>query len=291
MEERYAAGQRVAVMGIAGNLLLAAGKLTVGLLFSSQAMTADGFNSFGDVLASAVTLLGSRAAARPADDDHPYGHGKAEYIATALIGLMMLAVAAFVLRGAAVSLTARAAFVYSPLLFVVAAVTITGKLALYLYTRHFGLRYHSLLITANATDHRNDMLVTAGTLLGLLGGLGGLWWLDGVMGCAISLWLGASGFGLLRSAVNVLMDTVIDPAVVAHLEEHIRVIPGVSHIDSIRSKPVGMRYILLIKVSVPGELTVFESHRIAGIIKEELVGHGEVADVVVHINPDTPHTD
>jgi cation diffusion facilitator family transporter len=289
MDQRYEVGQKVAVIGIAANLCLLAGKLTVGFLFKSQAMMADGFNSFGDVLASLITLVGSHVAGKPADYDHPYGHGKAEYLSSAVIGLLIFSVGFYTLRSSVYSIIQHEGFIYNPLLPVVAAATILVKGTLYFVTSAMGKKFNSLIILANSEDHRNDMFLSAGMLIGICGGLAGVIWLDGVVGILISMWLIYTGVRLIRASASVLMDTVIDPKVVQHLREHILCNKGVSHIDSIQSKPVGSRYILIVKVSVPGGMTVSESHKIAGVIREELKNHREIADVVVHINPDTPH--
>ena len=290
MQTRTQAGTRAALWGIGCNLGLMAAKLTAGLLSRSQGMIADGLNSAGDVFASLVTLLGARAAGRPEDDDHPFGHGKAEYIASLAISLSMLAVALGSGSSAISTLTQHSTLAFSPWLIIVALITILTKLLLYIYTRHSGKKYNSLLILANAEDHRSDILVTSGTLIGILGTLWGLWWLDGTVGLIISLWIAASGIRILLASLRVLMDTSIDRSSEQHLVDHILEIPQICHIDSVSSLPVGARYILIVKVSVPPDMTVAESHRIAGIIRAMLMDHNDqVADAVVHINPDTPH--
>jgi cation diffusion facilitator family transporter len=170
----------------------------------------------------------------------------------------------------------------------VALATIATKLGLYFYTRIYGRKFNSLLILANSEDHRNDVFVTSGTLLGILAAQIGIWWLDGVVGLLISLWIGYTGVRILLAAMGVLMDTAIDSAMKEHLIADILEIPNVNHIDSISSMPVGARYILIIKVSVPPDLTVVDGHTIAGQIRALLRDHREVADAVVHINPDFP---
>ena len=277
MRTREQAGARTALWGIVCNLGLMAAKMAAGLVTRSQGMIADGLNSAGDVFASLATLLGSRVAGKPSDSGHPFGHGKAEYLASLAIGVSMLA------------LVQRAPFTFSPWLVAVALVTIAIKLSLYLYTRAYGRKYNSLLILANSEDHRNDVFITAGTLAGILGSLAGLWWLDGVVGILISLWIAYSGTRILIASLRVLMDTAIGKDVEQHLIDHILEIDQVHHIDSITSLPVGARYILIIKVSVPPELTVADGHAIAGKIRALLLDHHEVADAVVHINPDFPH--
>ena len=290
MQDRTQAGTRTATLGILGNLGLMIAKLIIGLLSGSQGMIADGLNSAGDVFASFITLLGARAAGKPKDVTHPFGHGKAEYIASLAIALSMLVVAFGCGSSAFNALTEHKSLIFSPRLVIVAVLTIITKLMLFFYTRRYGKKYNSLLILANSQDHRNDIFITLGTLIGILGTSWGLWWLDGAVGLLISLWIALSALQILLAAMRVLMDTSIDRESEQHLVEHILEFPQVCHIDSVSSLPVGARYILIVKVSVPPEMTVAESHRIAGTIRAILMEHNDqVADAVIHINPDTPH--
>lgn len=286
MQDRWESGRRVAVVGIAGNLLLLTGKIAAGLLTGSQAMLADGINSAGDVFSSLMTYAGSRIAAKPEDLDHPFGHGKSEFVFSFVIGISMLAAAAAMIRSAAASLMTGEAVRFSLWLVAVASGTILMKAVLYAYARGQYRRTGGLLIRANAEDHRNDCVVSLGTLAAVLLGRWGLGWLDGAVGVLISGWIGVTGVRLLIPSFRVLMDTQgIDEAFKKHLESHILLIEGVDHIDALVAKPTGARYILIIKVSVPGAMTVNESHAIAGRIKAALRDHRDVADSVVHINP------
>ena len=133
MEDRFSSGKRVAVLGIALNIVLLLLKLTAGYAAGSQAMIADGFNSMGDVFASTVTLLGSIYAAKPKDADHAWGHGKAEYIASMIIGFSMVAMAIYTVSGSVESLVAGEKLEFSWWLIGVAVTTIAAKFILYCY--------------------------------------------------------------------------------------------------------------------------------------------------------------
>ncbi|MGI5878342.1 MAG: cation diffusion facilitator family transporter [Christensenellales bacterium] len=279
-------GRRVALVGIAGNLALLAVKAAAGIITGSQAMLADAINSTGDVFSSLMTYIGSRVAGMPEDRDHPFGHGKSEFIFSFIIGLSMLVGAVAMVRSAVIALVAGEVTRYSAWLPAVAVGTIAMKAYLFFYTRRKYAQTESLLIRANMEDHRNDCFVSLGTLTAALGSLVGLFFLDGVFGILIALWIGITGVRILVPAFRVLMDTQgIDDVFRSHLESHVLEIPGVDHIDTILAKPTGARYILIVKVSVPGGMTVNESHVIAGKIKAALRSHREIADCVVHINP------
>ncbi|EMS70921.1 cation diffusion facilitator family transporter [Ruminiclostridium cellobioparum] len=283
--DRFKTTKKVAVLGIAANIFLLSIKLAAGFLSRSQAMIADGFNSAGDVFASVMTLVGNSIASRPEDSDHPYGHGKAEYIFSMIISLSLMFISITIFRSALSSIINKAAFETSWFLITVAIVTIAVKLSLFLYTNRVGKVLDNLLVLANSEDHRNDVFVTTGTLLGILMGYFGFNWVDGAVGIGISLWIFYTGIKIFISSFKVLMDTDIDPAFKANTYALVKGISGVDHIDSINAKPVGAGYILLIKVSVDGEMSVNESHKIASEIKFRVKDIKGVKDAVVHINP------
>lgn len=286
--DRFAETRQVAVFGILTNLLLLFLKLTVGFISRSQAMIADGFNSAQDVFASGITLLGNRIASRPEDKDHPYGHGKAEYIFSMIISFSLLMVAVQIFRSALTSILARETLIFSWWLVAVAAGTILLKSILFLYTRQVGRRQDNLLIAANAADHRNDVFVTSGTLIGIFAAMRGVYWMDGVVGIGISLWILCTGISIFAGAYHVLMDTNLDPQLMQHIQDIILSIQGVDHLDDVTAKPIGVGYILIVKVSVSGSITVTEGHSIAAQIKERLKdcrNCSKVGEVVVHVNP------
>lgn len=283
--DRFIVTKRVAVLGIAANIFLLLIKLTAGFLSRSQAMIADGFNSAGDVLASIMTLVGNSIARRPEDSDHPYGHGKAEYIFSMLISVSLIFVSVTIFKSALKSIINRATFQASWFLIVVAVITIIVKLTLFLYTNKIGKVLENLLVLANSEDHRNDVFVTSGTIFGIIMGYYGITWVDGAVGICISIWIFYTGIKIFISAFNVLMDTNMNQVFMESTYKIVECINGVNHIDSINAKPVGAGFIMIIKVSVDGEMSVNESHKIASEIKVKVKDLKDVKDAVVHINP------
>ena len=285
--DRFQQTRRVALLGISANIFLMILKLLAGFASRSQAMTADGFNSAQDVFASAITLIGNRIASKPEDRDHPYGHGKAEYIFSMIISFSLLLAGVQILRSSFSSIWNRGEFVFSWWLVAVSAITIILKLWLYRHTAKAGREQDNLLITANSLDHRNDVFVTTATLLGILFGTVGLYWIDGVVGIGISGWIILTGLRIFSGAYHVLMDTSIDPAAMKKIRQVIESISGVDHVDDITSKPIGVGYILIVKVSVKSTLTVLEGHGIAAEIKQRLkhCNNCKIDEVVVHVNP------
>lgn len=283
--DRYSATKRVATLGIGANILLLILKLIIGIISKSQAMIADGFNSAGDVFASVMTYLGNRISSLPQDKDHPYGHGKAEYIFSMIISFSLLFVTFQILKSSLESIIHRKSFLFSWWLVGVAIITIILKAILWVYTLKVGRQWDNLLIIANSEDHRNDILVTSSTLLGIVLGIWEIYWVDGIVGIGISIWIGYTGVRIFISAYNVLMDTNIEQKYMDSIMREIQSIDGVDHVDSINAKPIGISFILIVKVSVSGTMTVEEGHAVAAQIKEKIKGNRNVGDVVVHINP------
>ena len=283
--DRFKLTKRIAVLGIAANILLLIFKLAIGFLSRSQAMIADGFNSAGDVFASFMTYVGNKIASKPEDQTHPYGHGKAEYIYSMIISFSLLLVSYSILRNSLDAILNRETFIFSWWLVGIAVFTIVLKLCLFLYTRNAGRKSDNLLILANSEDHRNDVFVTSSTLLGIILGTQGIYWVDGVVGIGISLWIAYTGIRIFRSSYKVLMDTNMEGTLKAEITDTIEAIKGVDHIDDIMAKPIGVNYIIIVKISVIGSMTVNESHVIAAKIRAGVRKLGKVGDVVVHINP------
>ena len=290
MEDRFSSGKKVALLGIGVNIILLLIKLWAGYVSSSQAMIADGFNSMGDVFASTVTLFGSLYAAKPKDADHAWGHGKAEYIASLIIGFSMVVMAVYTASGSVESLAKNEILDFSWWLVGVAVVTIFAKACLYAYCIRKSRQYNSILIKANAQDHRNDGFVTSGTLAAIFLSVIGWHFLDGVIGIAISAWIVYSGISIVMDSARVLMDQTAGSATIEEYKKEIMGIGGIAHVDSVNTKPVGAKSILIVKVSVDRDMTVIKSHEIAKKIELELLRfHTDVDDVIVHINPDLPH--
>lgn len=281
--------RRVAVLGIIGNILLLISKLIVGFATRSQSMIADGLNSAGDVFASVMTYIGNYISSQPGDDDHPYGHGKAEYIFSMIISFSLLLVAFAIFRTSLNALITGSTFTYSIYLVAVAIGTIIIKFLLFLYSTRVGHEHNSLLAIANAEDHRNDIFITSLTLISIIGGYFGIYLIDGIGGILIAFWIAFTGFKIFTSAYEVLMDTNINDQMMNDLSDIIEEIEGVDHIDAITAKPVGYNFLIIVKVSIDAHITVYEGHNIAHKVRQILEGLNNVEEVIVHVNPAQYH--
>lgn len=283
--ERNLVTKKISIIGIISNTVLLIIKLIIGILANSQAMIADGINSAGDIVASLMTYIGNKIASEPSDDSHNYGHGKAEYIFSLFIGLTMIILSAEVAINAFKSIISYNHFIFSWYLVVVCTITIITKLLLYIYSSKQGKKYDSLLITANSKDHFNDIFVTLSTLISILAGLFNIYILDGIIGMAISILIIYSGIKIIFSSSKILMDESINELNKNEITNIINNYSEIDHIDKITSKPCGNKYIIIIKVSIDGNMTILEGHNIVGKLKAELLNLEYVHDVIVHVNP------
>ena len=278
--------KRWASFGIVANLFLLALKFLGGIFFKSQGLIADAINSFGDVFSSVVTLIGGKISEKPEDIDHEFGHGKAEYVASFLIGIFMIIVGLDTLYSSARAAIRNQRFELSYILVLIPLITIFVKTILYVLVKFIAKKKKSVLIEANAADHRNDVMVSIGVLVGIVFGYSGYYFVDGIIGTIISIIIIVTGIKIAREAYDILIDKCIDANISKELKEQIMEFNGVNHIDEVKSKPTGDKHILIVKISVDPNMTVLESHKIAGMIRDKMRKNDKIYDTIVHINPD-----
>lgn len=278
--------KKVSVISVLTNLFLLCIKLMVSIMSKSQAMLADSLNSAGDIVASIVSYIGAKISSKPQDLDHPHGHGKAEYIFSAVISLCMIVAALSMIVSSISSIIYRESLEFSYKLIVICLITIVTKFILFLYTKHQLKKKNSILIKANNEDHRNDIFVTLGTLLGIGCSALGFYYADGIIGILISIWIMYVGVKLFLSAYKILMDTSLDQEKLNDIIAFIEKDDDILHVDSIVSKPIGENYIIIVKLSMDGMLTLDYVHKVIGKIKNEIVNNYDfISDVIIHANP------
>lgn len=285
MEDRFESTKKAGLFGIIGNVILLIIKGFIGLLTGSQAMLADSINSASDIFASLMTFIGNKIASAPKDADHNFGHGKAEYIFSLIISLVMILLSAKLLIDSISSLINNNSFNFSWGLIVVCAITICTKLFLYIYTKRVAKKHSNILLEANYKDHRNDCLVTTGTLIACLGALFGIFWIDGIVGTIIALWILYTGVKIFIESYNVLMDISLDTTTNDIILEISKTYDKIKRVDSISSTPSGYKHIVFVTICVDGKLSTFESHSIADSLENDLKRLDKISHAIVHVNP------
>ena len=294
MSNRYRKAQIATMIGIAVNLLLAILKAVGGILGNSRALVADAAHSASDVVSSIAVLVGIRAAQKPPDSEHPYGHGKSENVATLIVAILLVVVGFEIIYNAIVSLMTGTAENYTTMIALYIIIfSIVVKEVLFQYKYRLGTRIKSPALIADAWHHRSDAISSVVALIGiglsLIGtayGIPYLGYLDPIASAIIALIIMYMGFQLAKEAVSMTLEVVLNEDETEEMRETVVNIDKVRQIDRLIARSHGSYVIIDIKISVDADITVEEGHRVARVVKQTLQkNHEEVMDVNVHVNP------
>lgn len=293
MEPRERAICRITTIGAWVNAGLSCVKLGVGLLGQSSAMVADAVHSFSDFATDLAVLLFVRVAARPSDEDHDFGHGKFETLASVLIGVALLGVGAGIVLAAwkkmAAVLWGGDVTAPSWVAWAAALVSIGVKEVLYRVTRRVGERTQSTAVVANAWHHRSDAISSVGTLLGIGGAyfLGGRWiLLDPIAACAVGILIIKVSIELVKPGVEELLEKSLPKSVEDEILAIVTEDPAVKDPHNLRTRRVGVEIVAQVHVRVDGTLTVAAAHALTERIEARMRQRfGSWAHLIVHVEP------
>ena len=283
--DRFTATKKAGIFGIFGNIFLLVIKATVGFISGSQAMIADSVNSAGDIFASLMTFIGNKIASKPGDSDHNFGHGKSEYIFSLLISISMIAVSIKLLIDSITSLIFKNELTFSIYLVIVCIVTIITKAFLYIYTNKAFRKFYNILLKANAKDHFNDCIVTSFTLISILFASQGIYWVDSLVGIGIAIWICYCGIKIFIESYNVLMDISVDETTHDTILNLVHNYKEIKNVESLYSTPSGYKYIIILTISVDGNMSTFDSHKLADSLEKDIKKLDNVSNAIIHVNP------
>ncbi len=283
--KRFKSTKIASFLGIFFNLLLFIIKLIVSLITSSQSMMADAMNSLGDIFSSLMTWIGNKIASKPKDHDHNLGHGKAEYIYSLFISVIIMIMAITLIKDSFFSLFSPTEYHFSIWLVIVCLITILSKVSLYIYIHHLSKDFDSLLLKANAKDHLYDAFITCINLSAILLTQYGIYFIDSIAGIFIALWIFYQGFKICKESYDVLMDKTMNPKKRSEVLKIIKKYPNVKRMSHFVATPVGYQYQISFTIYVDGNLSTYQSHKIANQIEQELKKLPEIYFVVIHVNP------
>ncbi len=283
----YLSGARLAVLGVMVNAGLAIIKIMAGLIGNTYALIADGVESLLDIFGSLVVWFGLRVAAEPPDDDHPYGHGKAEVVAAIVVALVILA-AALGLAYQSIREIRTPHQMPAPFTLVVLVVVVLVKETLFRKVSSAGVEIGSGAVKTDAWHHRADAITSGLAFVGIAIAL----WFNypaaddwaALIGSGIIGW---NGIQFFRAAMHEAMDTAPSKAMEDEIRGVALAVPGVNALDVCRIRKMGLDFYVDIHVGVSPELSVREGHRIAHAVRDAVRrNRHEIADVLVHIEPD-----
>jgi cation diffusion facilitator family transporter len=282
----YGASRKAAVWGLGVSLCLGGVKLVGGLLGHSLALLSDGVHSLFDAAISAALLVALIVAQRPADREHPYGHGRVEAVAGAGVALILLALAATIAYESLSTIAHRHAPPAGFTLLIAGGGACLQEL-LYRYVSRVAHRTGSTALLATAWDYRLDALGGIGVLIGVaMVRSGGLPWADRAAAILIAgtvFWIGG---GLLWENIQALIDRQADPEILQRIKTEARAVPGVLAVEKLRVRRMGIELIVEIHIEVDGNMTVRGGHSVAHAVKDHLMRQiSSISDVVVHVEP------
>lgn len=276
----------VGLYSIIGNIFLLIIKFIIFFIFGSQAMLADAFNSAGDILSSLMTFIGNKISFRAADDDHHLGHGKAEYIYSLLISVVMIYLSLTVIKSSFLSIFINHNYIFSYWIIIVCVITILVKFLLFLYSNKVYKKYNNILVKTSAIDHRNDCLITFLNLISVFCFKLGLIFIDGIVGIIISLWIIYTAACLFKESYDVLMDKAMSTETMDEVLKIINEFDEIKKINHFNTTPVGFKYQISFTIFVDGNMSTYESHEIANKLEKEIDKRiDEVYLTVIHVNP------
>lgn len=282
------AGRSVTLVGALVNAILILLKLFGGVFGRSQALIADAVHSISDLITDAVVLLGLRVGRKAPDEQHPFGHARIETLASAIVGLVLIATALYLGIKAAWNIYRHTEYHPTSLALVGAGVSIALKEALYHYTVRTGRRIKSQLVVANAWHHRSDALSSVAVFLGVAGTLINSSWhiLDSFAALLVSFFIVKLGLEVLGNSLREFTDTAPEPEILDKISHCTLTVEGVLDMHDLRVRTSGGLYQMETHIVVDGQLTVAEGHRIAKAVERCLAEELEDLDrIIVHVDP------
>ena len=284
---------RITWIGSIVNFLLLVFKFIAGFLGHSSALVADAVHSLSDFVTDIIVIVFVKISGKPEDDDHRYGHGKYETLATALIGLALFAVGIGLLVSGAtkVAEVIKGAILPSPsmIALVAAAVSIISKEILYRYTVRVGKKLDSQAVIANAWHHRSDAFSSIGTLVGIGGAifLGEKWRiLDPIAAIVVSGFIIKVSIDLIKPAVEELLERSLPAETEKHILNIISSFPEVSSPHHLRTRRIGNHIAIEVHLRMDGKTSLEEAHKVATNVERKLKEEfGPDTHIGIHMEP------
>ncbi len=284
--QRQKVGTFSTILGIALNIILALAKLIIGTIFGVLSIFADGINNLSDCGNNIVSLVGVRMSSKPADKDHPFGHKRIEYVASLIVGVVVI-VAAFELLVEGINkIITPESGEFSIWTVVVLALSIFVKLFMYVLNRKLGKKYNIELLLATATDSILDVCATFGVLISvLITKWTGFIYLDGIVSIAVAVLICFGGLGVIRQTLNHILGEAPDTKLVKGIYDRIRGYEGVIGIHDLNVHNYGPgKFYASVHVEVDSNVDVMLSHELIDTIERDFAENTNI-ELVIHMDP------
>jgi cation diffusion facilitator family transporter len=282
---RSSCGILAGITGIVCNLLLCVFKFFSGVISGSVAISADAVNNLSDASSSIITLLGFRIASKPADEEHPYGHGRSEYLSGLAVSVIILIIGAGMVRSSIEKIISPSAISGGILPVLILAVSIVVKLWMASFNMHIGRLISSKALEATAADSRNDVISTgavlASTILQMITG----WQFDGWIGLCVAAFILWNGWGLIQDSIAPILGQMPDPELVKHINNVVKSYPQILGIHDLIVHDYGPgRQFASLHVEISADADVLKSHDVIDRIERRFLEEDGI-HVVIHYDP------
>ncbi len=287
-EARNKAMRMTSIVGAIVNLVLTIAKVIFGIIGQSHALIADGVHSLADLSTDLMVWFAAKYSNQPADKEHPYGHARIETAFTVGLGAILIITAIGIVYDSVQRLLNPDTLLQpTPIVLLIAAVSIFANEGLYHYTIRVARQFNSGLLKANAWHHRSDAISSIVVLVGVAGSLMGLPYLDAIAALGVALMIGHIGWTQAWSSIRELVDTGMEPKTASALKRIISSIEGVRGVHMLRSRRMGGAYLIDVHIMVDERLSVSEGHKISEYVRLKLIdSHEDISNALVHIDPE-----
>ncbi|TCT23626.1 cation diffusion facilitator family transporter [Melghiribacillus thermohalophilus] len=282
--DRLKQGEKGAYLSISAYLLLSLSKIIIAQIGNSEALKADGLNNITDVMASIAVLIGLKISRKPPDQDHHYGHSRAESIASLVAAFIMITVGLDVIWNTMTKLAQGESATPDMITAYTALISAAIMFGVYRYNIYLSRKIESSSLHAQAQDNLSDTLVSLGAFTGILGAQFGLKWLDPLAGVVVGVIICKTAIDVFRDAAHTLTDG-FDEEELHEIKKSISRVPGVSSTNDIKARKHGNQILMEVTIEVNPNLNVEESHKITEKVEEHLERHYGVTHAHIHIEP------
>ncbi len=280
---------RVSIITIIGNMVLAVFKLLAGVIAHSGAMISDAVHSASDVFSTFAVMIGIHMSTKESDKEHPYGHERLECVAAIVLAMVLFMTGFGIGVGAFKNIISgdyAALQVPGMLALIAAIVSIVVKEAMYWYTRHYAKKFDSGALMADAWHHRSDAFSSIGALVGIAGARMGYPVMDSVASLVIFFFILKAAYDIFKDAMDKMVDHACDEEMEAQLRNCVMDQEEVLGIDMLQTRIFGNKIYVDVEIQVNGDYTLREAHRIAEDVHEKIEqSFPKVKHIMVHVNP------
>ena len=279
--------RKITWWGIAANVFLAMIKIIVGIIIQSVSLIADGIHSFSDLMTDVAVLISSRAARRPPDENHQYGHGKFETFGSIIIGLVLALVGGGIVWSALLSIIKHEQNYPGFSLIIVALISVGIKEVLFQQTRRIAIKTHSSALFANAWHHRSDAFSSFAVILGGVGSLYGFGYSDHIAGVIVGTMIIIVALKILVEGLKELSEHSLDMSTLNTIENILEEFEGVGLWHQLRTRRIGSELFVDVNIHVKPTLTVLESHKMTQEIEQLIQSKISMpVNTLIHVEPD-----